>query len=106
MKGYRTIKGAMTNPVFIQIAGIENKTAKSSIVRPASNTDACFIFNSPEARGLFFVRSICLSISLSAMSLTMHPADLVKNAPAYKSASFEILGRGAPARATPQHEGI
>ena len=40
-----------------------------------------FIEIEPEAKGLFFVRSIFLSKSLSIMSLKIHPALLISTDP-------------------------
>ena len=42
----------------------------------------------PEAIGLFFVLSTFLSKFLSAISLTIHPADLIKTEPVKKNNEY------------------
>ena len=48
--------------------------------------------SSPVVRGLAFVLSTCLSISRSAKSLMMHPADRHPNAPTLKRAAVLMDG--------------
>jgi hypothetical protein len=48
--------------------------------------------SSPVVRGLAFVLSTCLSISLSAKSLMMHPADRHPSAPTLKRAAVLMDG--------------
>ncbi|BDG76862.1 hypothetical protein wScaTNS_12490 [Wolbachia pipientis] len=60
---------------------VNNKITRAIDSNSESKAKACFMFNAPLASGLYFVRSTCASISLSKISLIMHPAGLIKNAP-------------------------
>ena len=53
-------------------------TRKANMQRIAEYIRANFIETLPEAIGLFFVLLTLLSKFLSAMSLIIHPADLIK----------------------------
>lgn len=74
---------------------------------PAKHTSPWNWDSSPLAMGRSFVLSTFLSMSLSHMSLMMHPAPLMKKAPAPNRASSHRLGRvpGAEARAILQVQG-
>ena len=65
------------------------KLIKTRKARPHSNkayTEASFIETFLDAMGLFLVLSTFLSKFLSAMSLTIHPADRISIEPNKKSA--------------------
>lgn len=91
--GYINIKGVTTMPILMHSQLSENKTPKSTTAKAASSREAWVKLISPEARGLYFVLSTCLSISLSIMSLITQPADLVANAPRVKRAVIPSGGR-------------
>ena len=61
--------------------GSENNMLKLIAIKADKNIPACFGVISPVVKGLAFVLSTCLSISLSRKSLIMQPADLVEKAP-------------------------
>ncbi len=69
------------SPYLIHSHGNENKIEKFIAIKPPKNIPACKGLNSPVVRGLALVLSTCLSISLSAKSLIIQPADLVEKAP-------------------------
>lgn len=68
-------------PSFTHSHGKLNKIEKFIPISPARNAPACFGDISPVVSGLAFVLSTCLSISLSAKSLMIHPALRQLNAP-------------------------
>jgi len=57
------------------------KTPRENVKLIAKFIHASFIFNSPVASGLDLVLSTLLSKSLSHISFTIQPADLIVNAP-------------------------
>ncbi len=61
-------------------------------ISPAKKVPACNGESSPVVRGLAFVLSTCLSISLSEKSLIIHPALLALNAPTVKRPTVHIEG--------------
>lgn len=69
------------NPSFTHSQGKLNKTPKFIPIKAAKNVPAYVEDNSPVVNGLAFVLSTCLSISLSAKSLIIHPALLQLKAP-------------------------
>lgn len=79
--GYKKTNGVTTNPSFTHSGGKLNSTPKLMAINPVKNAPAYFGEISPVVSGLAFVLSTCLSISLSAKSLIMHPADLQLRAP-------------------------
>lgn len=80
------------SPYLTHSHGSENNIEKLIPISVAKNHPAYLTDNSPVVSGLALVLSTCLSISLSAKSLIMHPADLVVRAPTVKSDSIFKLG--------------
>ena len=74
-------RGVTINPSFTHSGGKLKSTPKLIAIKPAKKPPAYFGDSSPVVRGLAFVLSTCLSMSLSAKSLMMHPADLQDSAP-------------------------
>ena len=72
--------------------GRENRTLKFIPISPARNKPACDGESSPVVNGLAFVRSTCLSISLSQKSLIIQPADLQDKAPTVNKETVAIDG--------------
>ena len=101
--GYMKTTGVTIKPYLIDSQGKEKRIEKLIAISPVKKMIAYFWEISPVVRGRAFVRSTCLSISLSAKSLITHPADLVENAPIVNSESIFKLGivPGAP-NASPQ----
>ena len=79
--GYKNTNGVTMKPNLTHSGGRLNKTPKLIVISPARNPPAYFGDNSPVVRGLALVLSTCLSISLSAKSFMMHPADRHESAP-------------------------
>lgn len=61
-------------------------TPKFTAMSPLRNSPAYVVESSPVVRGLALVLSTCLSMSLSAKSLMMHPAERQPSAPIEKRA--------------------
>ena len=64
------------------------KTKNASAHKIKTYIHAKDLFNFPEAIGLCFVLSTFLSKSLSTISLTMHPALLIKTEPKKNNAVY------------------
>ena len=65
-----------------------NKIIKAKKHNIKEYITATFIEILPDATGLFFVRNTFESKSLSKISLTMHPADLINIAPQKKRIQY------------------
>lgn len=83
--------------------GNENNTPKLIPMRPVKNSPACNGEISPVVKGLAFVLSTCLSMSLSKKSFIIQPADRHDKAPRVNKDISLKLGRiaGLP-KANPQ----
>ena len=94
------------NPSFMHSIGRLNKTPKLIVISPAKNLPAYFGESSPVVKGLAFVLSTCLSISLSAKSFMIQPAERQDNAPTENNPSMygDGIKPGDP-RAKPQKHG-
>ena len=76
---------------------------KLSVISPARNTPAYVADSSPVVRGRAFVRSTCLSMSLSVKSFMMQPALLQERAPTVNRPSMYGFGTTVDElRASPQ----
>ena len=94
------------NPNLTHSGGKLNKTPKFMAINPAKKPPACFGDSSPVVKGLALVLSTCLSISLSAKSLIMHPADLQLKAPRENRAIIDGEGiKPGDPKANPQKHG-
>ena len=98
--------GVTINPSLTHSQGRLKSTPKLTVIKPPRKRPAYFGESSPVVNGLAFVRSTCLSISLSVKSLIIHPADLQLNAPIENRAKVLTDGTivGDP-RAMPQKHG-
>ena len=79
-------------PSLTHSGGKLNKTPKFIAIKPLRKTPAYFGLNSPVVNGLALVLSTCLSISRSAKSLIIHPADLQPNAPSENNPTVDQFG--------------
>ena len=73
--------GVTINPSLTHSDGSENSMLKFKVISPARNSPACLADSSPVVSGLALVLSTCLSISRSAKSLMIQPAERHESAP-------------------------
>ena len=90
--GYIKTSGVTAPPNITHCGGRLKSTPKFIAISPDKNTLDYVGVSSPVVRGLAFVLSTCLSISLSAKSLMMHPADRQPSAPTLNKAAVLIEG--------------
>jgi hypothetical protein len=81
IKGYIKTIGVTAIPSFTHSIGKLNKTPKFTAINPDKKIAPYLFEISPVVKGLALVLSTCLSISLSAKSFIIQPADLHPRAP-------------------------